>query len=263
MEPEPLRVHVESDAESALLARLTGGQQWDSAFDAYWRQVHGSPRPTLPPPDGRTNWTWLLDLPGTNRAIDLGSLHGEIAAALQLEFPEVAYVGTDSRQGRIVTERFRDNAAVTVYRDAPDAGEEQADVVAFEAEAGWANRLPSRMRNPGVLATTARAMLGKGGWFCLLLGNPWYRSSRDIERLTSELVLYRSFRNGLRRAGFRLVREYFMAPERSIPTVYVPRDRRAVRAFHEATHMHGYRGMLARLGVLAPLFPELLITARR
>jgi hypothetical protein len=212
------------------------------------------------------NWTWLTDLDRTERAVDFGSPFGEVAATLRLEFRKVSYVGNDNVHGNVVKERMsRDSTTdVNLSEHAPNG---DADVAVFMGLAGWTHRLPPSLRNVKQLVRHANTTLRVGGWLALLVPNPaWdlrFFKVANARAILENFRMVRALRAAIRREGLHDTREYFIAPELDLPQLYVPRSRDAVLAYQQATHVTGSRAKLAHRGILSPLFPALLILARR
>lgn len=223
-----------------FLDALRDGRPWDAAFDDFWLNVTGAPRPDWPPLDGRINWLCLTDLTSTGVAIDLASPFGEVASGLAEEFDHVRYIGTSSTHGCIITERFRDTSSrVDVHlQDVPQLDSAAADCVVFVASAGWEHRVPKALRSPRKVAEWAHGLLRPGGWFAFMGPNPWSLGSlrfgvgalHAFARFSS---LNRSIARGIHEARFEAVRRYVTSPRLDLPSIVVPHDRRALGAWSQ------------------------------
>ena len=261
------------DADAALGDLVDAAQRggsWDDAFEAYRTRATTRAPIAYLQPDGRINWTWLTDLSETGAALDLGSPFGEVASNLALDFDSVAYVGAESLHGAVVRRRF-DGTPIGATLSAVSAGNavrlhaSRMDLVAFVAAPGWEARLPSGLRSAAALVAFAAGVLKGGGWLGALIPNPYWHPElrRPGGRQLAAFRLRRGLLRALSRGEFRETREYFVAYDLDIPSVYVPATRRAVLQYQMTTHADRARRTAARGGLHGTLFPARLLLARR
>lgn len=266
--------HLTEGADEGLsnLVQETGaGVPFDQSFEVYRRVATRSSQLSILPPDGRINWSWLTDLSDTTSAIDLGSPFGEVAAHLALDFREVSYIGAESVHGTAARNHLsqRDRVTPVICRSSHDerarAFRGKMDLVAFVAAPGWRQRLPAELKSPAGIVEYADSVLHPSGWLGILIDNPyWHAALRRTDGARLEAVRTRNgFRRELKRRGFRDTREYLVAHDASIPSVYIPATREAVLRYQVATHARRSHGAAARFGLHAVLFPARLLLATR
>ena len=207
-------------------------------------------------------WLWLVDLPAGGCALDGSETEGGLAAALTGFFADVHVL----RSSQPALDRIRTLAAQEGWRQ-PRLLSGTVDSMPRRATfdcLALHDALEARLRiapDPSTVFAALHPLVRTGGWLAIAGANPGYKGRRLASaRSPSRLAVAAS------RAGFSATRILFAEPTIDDPRTIVPDAVDAVRAYETQGSLRGHaspaRGVAARLGLRAALYPGYFLLAR-
>lgn len=190
------------------------------------------------------NWLWLADPPTLESALCLGYGAGA-AQALSRRFDRVERA---SAEPEALTESW---------------GVESFDLIALNTAGTAENEV-----FPDTLWPVCVRLLRPAGCLMLITDNPlWYRRLPRVQSAFTQMIRASRRDRSLRRAGFRAIHRYYMAPSASEPRSFIPVNRHAVASYEQITMKLSTRGTLrsrlGRAGLHSVLYPSTLHLAYR
>ena len=190
------------------------------------------------------NWLWLADPPSLQSALCLGYGAGA-AQALSRRFDRVERA---SAEPEVLTQSWE---------------VETFDLIALNTAEAAGNGV-----SPDTLWPVCVRLLRPGGCLALVTDNPlWYRRLPRVQSALAQVIRASRRDRSLRRAGFRAIHRYYMAPSACEPHCFIPANRHAVAGYERVAMKLSTRGTLrsrlGRAGLHPLLYPSTLHLAYR
>lgn len=181
----------------------------------------------------RGNWIWLMEVPRWDVALDLSGGLGTMTSVLRQHFTRVHYVATSIDECEFVEKRCSQDRLdrVSVVRAAVNSLPYKPDAFDCISVDGPIDPI----RQPLTILRACRPLLRSGGCLQFATGAAARRGlGASSGRMAYGFGVIR-VTSALRRAGFRAIISYYVAPSVTEPRNMIPADRRSAYAYETMT----------------------------